>query len=212
MPCLAVLLCLLVAAISSGCNGLLISGISGEVLAGTTSMEPGNDEDPSNLARSGRAWSVGFTINLETEWVRTTTMGTGAGYTRVTLPASGMLPTHEIGSATVNLWIATIMDLPRTPSIRPRVMIGGATGGNGAIREVYIGAGASFHGSGGWGLHLTAGPHGMAVYDKDVGSHAGWGWQARLRVVKLFVPRCDHAVDVFDGETHDLDDGCNVNE
>lgn len=194
-------------ALGAGCNGFLISGVSVEAVGGTTMVSGETDE---MLARSGRAWNVGFTVNLETEWVRTSTMGTGIGWTKVSLPAKGAIPAREIATSVAHLWLGTIIDVPHTDSIRPRVDLGFSTGGEqNIIREAYLAFGSSFHGDHGWSLHASVGPQVLSAYAADVGEHDGFGWQARVRIVKLFFPSCDKAVDVFDGEAHKLDAGCN---
>jgi hypothetical protein len=190
----------------TGCNALMISGLSVEAVGGTTMVSGESDE---MLARSGRAWNVGFTVNLEAEWVRTSTMGAGIGFTKVSLPAKGAIPARDISTSVAHFWLGTIIDVPHSDTIRPRVDLGFSTGGEQSIiREAYLAFGSSFHADHGWSLHASLGPQLLSAYAADVGVHYGFGWQGRVRLVKLFFPSCDRAVDVFNGETHSVNDGC----
>ena len=169
-----------VAALTSACHPAIVLArtTSLELNGGVTAVE---GEQGAVMARSGRAWNIGFAINFEFQATESLRMGIGAGYTHVTLPAKGPVESHAIGSALAHIWFDIRLKSQTGGLFVPRMTLGGTAGGDGVMRTAYLGFGGAFP-QGGWAVHVTTGPQVLAVYDFETKSHSGWGWQARVRL------------------------------
>jgi hypothetical protein len=126
------------------------------------------------------AWNIGFALNFEFQASESLRMGIGAGYTQVTLPAEGAIESPSIGSSLAHLWLDFRLRSQTGGTFVPRLALGVTSGGSSTMNTGYLGFGGAFP-QGGWGVHVSTGPQWLGVYDREVKSHTGWGWQMRLR-------------------------------
>lgn len=174
------------AVLGSGCMALSVSGVSAEVHGARMSLKA--HDGPTVAAASGTAWVVGFTVNIEAEYI--STMGAGAGWTSVHLPATSGTAAHAVSSAVANVWLETPLDLPGTRWLTPQTALGAQVGGEGKIRSVHLDFGAVAK-AGGTSVRMFIGPEAFSTRDSNSDAESsGWGVQARLRVVQMFFPHC----------------------
>ncbi|MBA3460695.1 MAG: hypothetical protein H0T46_12080 [Deltaproteobacteria bacterium] len=170
-----------IAALTSACHPAI-------VLARTTSLELNGgltdvDGDPdASMARSGLAWNVGLALNFEFQATELLRLGIGAGYTHVSLPEEGPVESHSVGSALAHLYLDVRLKASSGGTFVPRMTLGGTRGGDGVTTTGYLGVGGAFPQANSWAIHVTTGPHWLAVYDFATKSHSGWGWHARVRL------------------------------
>lgn len=172
-----------IGAVNGACHPAIVLArtVSLELNGGVTSV----DGDPgAAMARSGIAWHLGGALNFEFQASESLRIGVGAGYTRVMLPAAASIESHTVASALAHLWFDIRLKSSERGggSFTPRLQLGGMTGGDGKMTMGYLSLGGVFPQSHTWAVHVTTGPHWLAVNDFETKGHSGWGWSARIRI------------------------------
>jgi hypothetical protein len=165
---------------------LSVSGVSAEVHGGRLSLDA--HDGPDVMAAAGTGWVLGFTINVEAEYI--STMGIGAGWTSVRLPATGPIAAQSVSTAVANVWLETPIDLPGSSWLTPQTALGAQTGGEGKVRAAHLDFGAVLK-AGGTSLRVFVGPEFLSTRDSGTDAESsGWGVQGRIRLVQKFFPHC----------------------
>lgn len=171
------------------------SGYAVEAWAGASRLSP--TENTSAAATDGAGVSVGVSLAVEVDYLRTASMGAGLAYISTTIPRDDGGPGRH-GSAAAQYDVSSAFTRLGTDHLRPRMYAGVFLGGQGESNSVfgaYGGAGASFHPARGTAVHVFTGPQviGLEKGDEpgDSLSYSGVGWAVRVRFYRNFFRGCD---------------------